>query len=360
MAERKKLKGFQIFQDKKPPFKWRCYHRKTGTAIDLDRFPLHSLEFYGECYRIAELHKAADDAKPGTLGMLIKSYRASAAFRDLATRTQADYQKCFDYLKKIEDTPLASFTPPLVVRIRDKAGDSRGRRFGNYIRQVLSLLFAWGKERGYVRDNPAGSIKGIRKPKDAPEANRPWADDERDAVMAALPAHMVPPIALMMFYGLDPQDALKLPRTAIVNDMIDTRRGKTGGALLLPLLPPVKAAFAAAPAHDAITLCANSYGRPWSVSGFRASWRPIKLALEKEEKVRSGLTLKGLRHTVATILREMGSDYETIATVLGQKTEAMAKHYSRRADVSKRTSAAVTDLSAEMNRRKTKAVKPDA
>lgn len=359
MTERKKLKGFQIFQDKKAPFKWRCYHRKTGTAIDLDRFPLHSLEFYGECYRIAELNKAADEAKPGTLGMLIKSYRASAAFRDLAMRTQADYQKCFDYLKKIEDTPLSSFTPPLVVRIRDKAGDSRGRRFGNYIRQVLSLLFAWGKERGYVRDNPAGSIKGIRKPKGAPEANRPWADDEREAVMAALPAHMAPPIALMMYYGLDPQDAVKLPRTAIVNGMIDTRRGKTDGEVLLPLLPPVQAAFEAAPAHDAITLCANSYGRPWSVSGFRASWRPIKLALEEDKRVRPGLTLKGLRHTVATILREMGADYETIANVLGQKTEVMAKHYSRRADVTKRTSAAVTDLSAEMNRRKTKVVKPD-
>lgn len=359
MTERKKLKGFKIFQDKKPPYKWRCYHRETGTVIDLDRFPLHSLEFYGECYRIGELHKAADEAKPGTLGMLIKSYRASAAFRDLAARTQADYQKCFDYLKKIEDTPLTSFTPPLVVRIRDKAGESRGRRFGNYIRQVLSLLFAWGKERGYVRDNPAASIKGIRRPKGAPEANRPWSDDEREAVIAALPAHMAPPIALMMYYGLDPQDALKLPRTAVVDGLIDTRRGKTGGAVLVPLVPPVKAALDAAPSHDAITLCANSHGRPWSVSGFRASWRPIKLALEEAKKVRPGLTLKGLRHTVATILREMGHDYETIANALGQKTEAMAKHYSRRADVSKRTSAAVTDLSAEMNRRKTKIVKPD-
>lgn len=45
-----------------------------------------------------------------------------------------------------------------------------------------------------------------------------------------------------------------------------------------------------------------------------------------------GLTLKGLRHTVATILREMGKDYATIAEMLGQKTEAMAKHYSRRAE----------------------------
>ncbi|MGR9127400.1 hypothetical protein [Rhizobium leguminosarum] len=39
---------------------------------------------------------------------------------------------------------------------------------------------------------------------------------------------------------------------------------------------------------------------------------------------------------VATILREMGKDYATIAEMLGQKTEAMAKHYSRLADTSKK------------------------
>jgi integrase len=74
--------------------------------------------------------------------------------------------------------------------------------------------------------------------------------------------------------------------------------------------------------------------------------------------VQPGLTLKGLRHTVATVLREMGKDFATIADALGQKSEAMAKHYSRRADMSKRNTATVTDLTAEMNRRKTKVVKP--
>jgi integrase len=74
--------------------------------------------------------------------------------------------------------------------------------------------------------------------------------------------------------------------------------------------------------------------------------------------VQPGLTLKGLRHTVANILREMGKDYGTILLVLGQATEAMAKHYSRRADRSKQTAAAVADFGAEVNRIKTKVVEP--
>jgi integrase len=69
------------------------------------------------------------------------------------------------------------------------------------------------------------------------------------------------------------------------------------------------------------------------------------------------LTLKGLRHTIATILAEMGKDCGTIALVLGHATEAMAKLCSRRANMTMRTTAAVTEFEAEFNKRKTKVVK---
>lgn len=351
-----RIKGFKIFRDRhgKP----RCYHRATGTAVDVIKHPIGSAGFIAECSRISALADKADVAKPGTLGLLIARYKAHPSFTDLAPRTKADYQRCFDYLKPIADTPLNRFTPPLVVRIRDKAAEKRGRRFGNYLRTVLALLFAWGKERGYVSTNPAAAIRAIRRAKGAPEANRPWSDSERDAVEAALPPHMRLPVALMMYCGLDPQDALMLVRTAVSGGKIDVRRGKTGEALWIPLPSPVLGALACAPKHDAITLCANRYGRPWTVSGFRASWRPIRQKLEQKALVRPGLTLKGLRHTVATILAEMGYDERTIADMLAQKTIEMARHYSRRADKSRKLAAVVQSFDSEVNRRRTKIVKP--
>ncbi|MBO0124406.1 hypothetical protein [Agrobacterium sp. OT33] len=69
------------------------------------------------------------------------------------------------------------------------------------------------------------------------------------------------------------------------------------------------------------------------------------------------LALEGLRHTVGTILAEMGRDNATIALVLGHATEAMATHYSRRADRSKQAQAVAADFEAELNKRKTKVVK---
>jgi integrase len=85
--------------------------------------------------------------------------------------------------------------------------------------------------------------------------------------------------------------------------------------------------------------------------------RPIRAKLEAQGKVAPGLTLKGLRHTVAMILSEMSFDDRTTADCLGQKTEAMARHYSRRADKSRKLNAVVKDFDHEVNSRRTSRVK---
>ncbi|MEW9522360.1 tyrosine-type recombinase/integrase [Agrobacterium radiobacter] len=352
-----KYAGWKIQRDKKPPFRWRAYHRVTGQKIDCQKFEVYSLAFDMEVHRINELYKVKE-AKPGTLGMLIKKYRASPKFQKRASRTQADYQKVFDWLKPIEDTPLEWFTPGRIARIRDRAEQEHKFRFANYVRSVLSIIFAWGIEYEFVKENPVEHVSLAERPKDLPDANRPWTDVERDAVLASLPPHMKLPFSLMMFYGLDPQDALALPRTAISSAGIDTRRNKTGQPIYLPLFAPVKEALGVAPVHSAITLCANSHGKPWTYNGFSTNWDRIKKKLQEDGIVQPGLTLKGLRHTVGTILAEMGRDNATIALVLGHATEAMAKHYSRRADRSKQAQAIAVDFEAELNKRKTKSVKP--
>jgi hypothetical protein len=103
--------------------------------------------------------------------MLIALYRAHDAFTGLAPRTRQDCQRVFDYLKPIDDTPLTKFDAPLVVGIRDKAR-KHGLRFSSYVKAVLSIIFSWGGERGYLKSNPAKKVKNICRPKDWPEANR--------------------------------------------------------------------------------------------------------------------------------------------------------------------------------------------
>lgn len=352
-----KVKGFQIFTDRHG--KLRVYHRKTQTPIDVSKFPIGSAEFLAECSRISALsNKSIQRERPGTLGLLICEYRKSPAFLDLAPRTQKDYQAHFNYLKPIDDTPLARIDRPLVVRIRDRAAENRGRRFGNYVRATMSVIFSWGAERGFIADNPASSIKDIRRPKGLPEANRPWSDDERHAVLDAAPAHMRAALALMMMTGLGPKDALSLPRNHYRNGEIATKRSKTGEPVFWPIPSPLSEILANAPDHSAVTLCASSRGRPWTLDGFRASWARLRIDLERAGAIGSGLTLYGLRHTVAVILREAGHDERTIADALGQKTTEMARHYAKGADLRPKMVGVVKSFDDELSKRRTKTVKP--
>ena len=348
-----RLKGFKIFDGRHDNGVVYCYHRKTKTAVDLKKFLLGSAAFFAECARITEISKVTAPAKAGTLGSLIERYKAHRAFTDLATHTRRDYQRIFNYLRPIADTPLSRFDPPLLVGIRDKAVE-RGRRFGNYVKAVLSVLFGWGVERGMLASNPATGVKNVRRPRGTPDANRPWTDAERHHGLDHAPAHMQPALALMMYTGLGPGDVLKLPRTFYKDGAIATRRSKTGEPVYWPAPTPLRAILEHAPKNDAITLCANSAGKPWTESGFRASWRTYRTKLRNAGAIGPGLTLYGLRHTVAVILREAGIDERGIADALGQRTIEMARHYSKGADLTEKMRGVAKQFEREVNRRRTK------
>lgn len=354
-----RVKGFKIFTDRHG--KKRCYHRKTGIPIDLKRMPLGSAAFIAECSRIAAaLHSDPDAPKLGTLGALIKAYRDSLAFKErLKKSTRNGYQRVFNYLQPIEDTPLERFTPPFIQKMQDKALESRGRWLANYVKKVLSLLFKWGRARGYIKENSAKEIEKIERPQGLPKQNRAWSDAERNAVLAAAPPHMLPAIGLMMFTGLGPLDTLILPRTAYKNGMIRTNRSKTGHEVLWPVIAPLKEILNHAPAHEASTLCANSRGRSWTTSGFGSSWTKLRIKLVKDGKIQPGLTLYGMRHTVAVILREADVSLRHIADALGQKTENMAQHYSSEADLLRTMEKLAVTLETELGNRKSAAVKPE-
>src|SRR5262249_40370988 len=89
--------------------------------------------------------------------------------------------------------------------------------------------------------------------------------------------------------GLGPGDALRLPRTFYKEGAIATSHSQTGEPVYWPAPAPLRTILKNTPKHDAITLCANSDGKPGTVSGFRASWRKVRLKLQAEQRVNSGL-----------------------------------------------------------------------
>lgn len=331
--------------------KLRCKHSKTGDYIDLEKFPYGTAPFWREWSRIKSKSEPII-LKNGTLGGLIYMFNKGARWAELSKRTKSDYEYYFKYLKPLYNDSLDAFTAPEIAAIRDEAA-KRSFKLANQVLITLRILFDVAVEKGIMPKNTARDVLNVRRPKSLGRANRPWTDDERHNVWDVLPEHMKPIIAFMMLTGIDIGDSVKLPKNAYKNGIICGARSKTGVEFNQEV-PGALREILDNQNHNAITLFANSRGRPWTDDGLRSSWDKIRLSLEKQGKIDKGLTIKGLRHTVAVILREMGKDERTIADVLTQRTPSMARHYSRGADLSEKINNSVRELNDEMNRRKTK------
>ena len=310
--------------------KWYYYHRATGTRI---RAEFGTAEFFVELAKLEERRKKKA-ALPGTLGLLLKSYQASPAFTDLARSTKAGYRKIIQILAPLDEMPLSEMTAQFVAGLRDKIAGQRGRRTANFVLAVLSVAAEHGREHGVIKENPVKGIKRVKRPRHAEQANRPWSRAECRTVIDRLPLHLAVPVALAMFTGLRQGDVLSLTKAAIKDGSIWRRTGKTGQLVHLPIHPDLAKILAAAPSNDAITVAANSNGKPWTADGFRTSFGKEMRRLRDSGAIEPGLTFHGLRHTVGTLLREVTDDLDLIRRWLGQKTLAMAIHYSDTADTS--------------------------
>jgi hypothetical protein len=137
--------------------------------------------------------------KKGTLGEMVHVYKLNPEFTRLADRTRSDYQKIFNFLQKLDKTPITDFTPPRCIAIRNKAFKKHKRRFANYVTAVMSLLFNWGIPNGYCKSNPCAQIKPIRpsRAEQQKQANRPWGAAELNAILALAEPHIHWPLPLV-------------------------------------------------------------------------------------------------------------------------------------------------------------------
>lgn len=337
-----KVKGLKVYFEPKTGKIYR-YHRKSKRRIEAEP---GTPEFFAEIAAAEAM--AAPPPASGTLGGIIDQYRRAPAFLTLKPRTRADYEKVMLWLKPVHAAAMKGFGRGDLATLRDRAFATKGRSFANYVLAVMSILFEFAIERDVVEVNQAGKVRKVRRPTDARRVNRPWTLAEREAVFALAPSQILLPVAIGRWTGMREGDVLKMPKTAYDGRTIRVVTSKRGVAVTVPVAAPLKAIIDAAladaakpdadgnPRPETITICANSRGKPWTESGFRASFFKVIRAAEASGAVASGLTFHGLRHTVATELRELGFDNRTIADMLGQKTEAQAGHYSETANLEKK------------------------
>lgn len=336
-----------------------CRVRSKGTDYYYVRMPGHGAvrmlerpgtpDFLAEYKHImADLAQGAQGPKmpPGSLGWLIEAFRKSDRWQDLKPRTKESYLRAIGFLKGLEAIPAKEFTRPAILKIRDeKLRPDHGIWTANYCVMFLGLAFAYAYDMGMVKQNPlAERVRRLRKPKDAPKANRPWSPQERATVLSEAPPHLRLVLTLAMCTGLRKGDVLTVTMGAIKDGTIEVRTAKRGRLVRVPIHPLLAEALALRPQSDALQIALTSYGTAWTYDGFNASWQAFKGRLEKEGKIAPGLTIHGLRHTLGHLLHEAGATDRDIADMLAHKGTAMAQHYSDGADLSDAAKATVLRL----------------
>ncbi|MEP5623285.1 MAG: tyrosine-type recombinase/integrase, partial [Hyphomicrobiales bacterium] len=301
-----RVKGFKIFKDRHG--KQRCYHRRSGLKIDLQIAPIGSPDFFAECARIAALENAQKSLEPklGTLGGLIHEYFTEEHFQNLSDASKREYRMCADLLHPIQDTPVHVITTPLIARIHDKIAKKKSGDKANRVRTFLIQVFKFGIPKGLVEKNFAQDVIPKPRPKDLGYQNRPWKQAEVKTVLKHASPALRAALAMMLCTGLDPSDAISVTRDEIDGDTIYKNRNKTQSGAAVPIGSTLRDELNRAPSHSAETVLASSKGTPWTYDGLSSAWHRLKKKLEANGKINSGLTMKGLRHTMATSLREAG------------------------------------------------------
>lgn len=258
------------------------------------------------------------------------------AWAKLTERTRNDYRRVITWCLKHGDSHaiITSIRSSDIVKVRKKAAAMHGAKFGAYVVAVLSSVFGSALEEGHIDANPAQGVKKGYKPNRG--ANRRWQLVEWRAVIETAPDHLKPAYALARYAGLRTIDIQPLLRSAYVDDdefgkAISFVASKNGMHQYIPLPLPCIAILEAAP-KDAVTLCQNSHGRPWkSENALRKACLDHIGKLRKKDLVGPGLTMHGLRGTLASIIKEHGFDNRAVSNVIGDESESMGAHYSRHA-----------------------------
>lgn len=341
-----KLRGLKIYYSKGTRY---VYHRATGIRLTS---LFGSPEFIAEVASINARHKKTAE-RHGTWGGLVKAYKESPRYQiDIKPRTRRDYDRVLFWLKTLESTALVDWNRSYVTQIQDKARQQKGIRFARYVTSVVSLVFTWGMARGLTESNPAEGVEKLRRPKDRPRANRPWTDAEWNIVWKRATPHIRAILALAGILGWRGGETIAAPRNCYSRKARTiTRVSSKSGRVVTSTVPDqVAKALDVLFPHDATTLLVNSRGKPWTENGFRVSVFKLLRSLHRDGLIGAGLTVHGLRHTVATRAREMGFTPRAIADTLGQETEGMALHYSKTADATQGVSDIVTSIAKNKKR----------
>jgi integrase len=259
---------------------------------------------------------------------LLRDFKGSPEWQDLAPKTRADYARVLDHLRPIGDFQADNMRRQHVIRIRNKI--TTNRRTQDLFVAAVSRMFSIGMDLGFTDRNPAARIERLNEP----ASFEPWPLAARQKFEAsAMPDWLRDAYMLGLWLGQREGDILRLARARFDGEGFMIRQGRPEAkrgkgrkgpvvTLYVPAAEPLRK-YLASRTFFGLLFVADRDGQPIKADTLRKTMRAHldRLGL-------SNLHFHGLRHTAATALAEAGSTSHEIMEITGHRTEQMVKTYT--------------------------------
>lgn len=320
------------------------YHRRTWKRIKGEPGSDAFLENY------IQAGKSEHSAVTDTLGGIVRAYQASADFRKLKPRTQADYRK---QLKKVGPAMLRMTVGALedrrvrrkFIKLRDNLSISSLKQ-ADYAITVLSRALGWAVDQYILEHNHAAGIKKLYK---SDRTDKVWTDEQIEAFLKEAHQTVVDVFLLGLLTGQRQGDLLKLSWNAYDGEGLTINQGKTGRVVYAPCTALLRARLDNL-SKKSTTILTNRSGKPWTSDGFRTMFHRAR-----EDAGIEGVRFHDLRGTFCTRLAECGATDSEINAITGHSdgSQLQTTYLARtkelaRSAIAKLEAKSRTDLETEL------------
>jgi integrase len=312
---------------------WRFRHPLTGdVALPIAKGVLVFdqpkqapwLARYAELLAAVERRQNVKPVSTKSFAWLIEQYRGSAEFAALADETQRSYNSTLNLLKvELGDVQFALATKAMLKAVRDD--HQATTRKAHKIKQMLSRLYSWAEEEGYVAEgfNPASSIKRLKR-KGGDREIVVWSDEEIALFLKTCPAHVLTPVMIALYTGQRREDVAKMEWTQFQDNIVRVRQSKTTALLDIACHSRLRKHLDRLPRAGAL-ICTTAAGANFSVHGLSQA---LRRAVSLTPGMPQNRSMHGLRYAAGSRMEEAGCSVAEIESVLGHQTFKMALKYA--------------------------------
>lgn len=262
----------------------------------------------------------------GTFKWLVERYKSSAKWASLAPSTQSFRAGILDRVVATGgDIRVAQITRKIIADGRDRRAKTPFAAV-NYLK-VMNQLFSFAVDAGFMTENPA---KDVARNAPRTTGHHVWTVEEVRRYQAKWATGTRERLAmdLLLYTGLRRGDVVTLGRQHVRNGVIRIRAEKTGGEIVLPMLPELQASIDASKTGDLAFLC-TLHGTPWKKTSFGTWFGNACKAAKVPGRAH------GLRKAGATIAAEHGASDQQLMAIFGWTNPEQAAVYTRTANRAK-------------------------